>query len=105
MGIPDGFAEAHKGAKFRIPRFFGFVMKYITPAFLIGIFFFWMSENIFGYNFITKLSNPSGYVEDLFGEEPNQVAWLSITVILLFSLFVLIITNSSKYFKKLYHSE
>jgi SNF family Na+-dependent transporter len=104
MGIPKGFEEAHKGASIRIPKFFGFIMKYISPVFLLTIFFFWSSENIFGYNLITGESNPSGYVEDLFGENINQVAWLSIAIIILIMGFSFLIVNSSDHFKKLTHT-
>jgi len=104
MGIPEGFEEAHKGASFRIPAFFGFIMKFVTPVFLLAIFFFWISENIFGYNLITEAVSESAYVSDLFGASPNQIAWLSVTVILLLVLFVALIVNSSPHFRKLSHS-
>jgi len=103
FGIPKGFEEAAKGANFGIPKVFGWIMKYVTPVFLLAIFFFWISENLFGYNIITGQTNPSGYVTDLFGESPNQVAWLSITVLLLLFGFVFLIVNSSAYFRKLSH--
>ncbi|MGC9450987.1 MAG: sodium-dependent transporter [Oceanipulchritudo sp.] len=104
FGIPKGFTEAHKGAGMRIPSIFGPVMKFVTPVFLLAIFFFWVSENLFGYNLIKGETSPSAYVADLFGESPNQVAWVSVTVILLLLGFVFLIVNSSAYFKKLSHS-
>lgn len=103
FGIPKGFREAAKGASMGIPAIFGPIMKFVTPVFLLGIFFFWASENIFGYNLITGEANPSGYVSDLFGENPSQVAWLSIAVILLLGGFVFLIVNSSAHFRKLSH--
>lgn len=103
MGIPKGFEEASRGASVKIPAFFGPIMKYVTPTFLIAIFFFWVVENVFGRNLITGESNPSAYMGDLFGETPNQVAWLSVTVILLLFGFVALIVNASAYFKKLDH--
>lgn len=99
MGIPKGFEEAHKGAAIRIPAIFGFVMKFVTPTFLLAIFFFFMAENLFGYNVFTKQSNPSSYFLDLFGDSPNKIAWLSITVILLLAAFVTLITNASARFR------
>ena len=104
MGIPTGFKEAHKGASIRIPALFGPIMKYVTPLFLLAIFFFWVSENLFGYNLITGQASPSGYVMDLFGKDANQVAWLSVTVILLLIGFVFLIVNSSDHFKKTSHT-
>jgi SNF family Na+-dependent transporter len=104
FGIPKGFNEASKGASILIPRIFGPIMKYVTPVFLLTIFFFWVSENLFGYNLITGEAQPSAYVTDLFGEIPNQVAWLSVAVILLLFGFVFLIVNSSAYFQKISHA-
>jgi len=103
LGVPKGFAEAQTGAAMRIPALFGPVMKFITPVFLLGIFFFWVSENLFGYNLITGQVQGSSYVADLFGERPDQVAWLSVAIILLLAGFVFLIVNSSAYFRKLSH--
>jgi SNF family Na+-dependent transporter len=105
MGIPKGFEEASHGASMPIPGIFGLIMKYVTPIFLLVIFFFWSSENIFGYNLITGEVNPSDYGLDLFGEDPNQVAWLSVTILFLLVGFVFLIVNSSSHFRKYSHTE
>jgi SNF family Na+-dependent transporter len=104
MGIPKGFEEASHGASIPIPKIFGPIMKYITPVFLLVIFFFWASENVFGYNLITGEVNPSDYGLDLFGDNPNQVAWLSVSILMLLVGFVFLIVNSSSHFKKLSHT-
>jgi NSS family neurotransmitter:Na+ symporter len=104
MGIPEGFREAGKGASMSIPRIFGPIMKYVTPVFLLVIFFFWASENIFGYNLITGVAQASVYGKDLFGESPNQVAWLCGALLLLLAGFVYLIVNSSAYFHKNSHT-
>ncbi|MGB9561955.1 MAG: sodium:calcium symporter, partial [bacterium] len=41
LGVEKGFDELHKGAIIRVPVFFKFVIKYITPLYLIGILVFW----------------------------------------------------------------
>lgn len=105
LGIPRGFAEAEKGASIRIPRFFGFIMKFVTPVFLLAIFFFWAAEKIFGHNLLTGEEVPSGYVDDLFGANPNPVAWMSIVLIFLLAGFVFLIVNSSEHFHKLSHAK
>jgi SNF family Na+-dependent transporter len=104
MGTETGFAEAHKGASIRIPRIFAGIMKWITPVFLLTIFFFWVSENVFGYNVLTGSASPSGYMVDLFGDAPNVVAWLSVIIILMLVGFVFLIVNSSPHFRKLSHN-
>lgn len=45
FGIDRGLAEAHHGAKLRIPKVFRFVMKYVAPAYLAIVFvaFCWQS--------------------------------------------------------------
>lgn len=104
MGIPKGFEEASHGASINIPRIFGPIMKYVTPVFLLVIFFFWAAENVFGYNLITGEVNPSGYATDLFGKNPNQVAWMSVAILILLGGFLFLIVNSSSYFKKNSHT-
>ncbi|HEX5787548.1 MAG TPA: hypothetical protein VFY03_05175, partial [Woeseiaceae bacterium] len=38
FGVDKGLREAHAGAEFRIPGFFRFVIKYVSPVFLLTIF-------------------------------------------------------------------
>ncbi|RPG86560.1 MAG: sodium:calcium symporter [Coraliomargarita sp. TMED73] len=92
LGIDKGFQLAHQGAAIRIPGIFKFIMKYVSPIFLIIIFVLWCSSNLFGLNLATLQSGSvSGYVSDLF-IQPNIVAWLSVGLILLvatlFALFI-----------------
>jgi neurotransmitter:Na+ symporter, NSS family len=103
LGVETGFEESAQGALFRIPRFFGFVWKYLTPGFLLSIFALWICENVLGYNVFTGASSESAYVRDLFGESPNAVAWMSVLVILLLAGFVTLIVNSSRHYRQLNH--
>jgi neurotransmitter:Na+ symporter, NSS family len=45
-GIDKGFEEAHHGAHIRIPRFYRFIMKYVTPTYLLVIFAFFCVNNL-----------------------------------------------------------
>jgi hypothetical protein len=45
-GVDKGFAEAHQGAHIRIPGFYRFIMKYVTPTYLIVIFAFFSVNNL-----------------------------------------------------------
>jgi SNF family Na+-dependent transporter len=38
FGIDEGLAETHVGAEIRIPRIFRFIIRYVSPAFLLTIF-------------------------------------------------------------------
>ena len=49
FGIEKGLREANRGASFRIPPFVGFVMKYVTPTFLIVIFILWIYNSAGDY--------------------------------------------------------
>ena len=44
FGMDKAWEEMHRGAELTIPKFYRFVMKYITPAFLIFILGFWFIQ-------------------------------------------------------------
>jgi NSS family neurotransmitter:Na+ symporter len=99
VGIEKGFAWAHEGAAIRIPAFFKFIMKYVSPLFLIAIFTLWVAANVFGIDFRTGEASYSGYVMDLF-IEPNTVARLSVGLIALVAgLFIFIVALNPDYKK------
>ena len=39
FGVDKGLAEAHRGADFRIPGIYRFIIKYVSPTYLLVIFF------------------------------------------------------------------
>ena len=47
MGIDRGLNELATGAEMKIPKALPFVLKYITPLFLIIIFGWWMKDQVF----------------------------------------------------------
>ncbi len=46
IGARQGFEEARKGSLLRVPNFFMFVIKYVSPLYLLIIFFFWAFEKV-----------------------------------------------------------
>ena len=44
FGMDKAWEEIHHGAELRIPKFYRFIMKYITPLFLIFILGFWFVQ-------------------------------------------------------------
>ena len=56
FGIEKGLKEAHEGSNMRIPAVFGFIMKYISPTFLLIV--------VVGF----CINNAPGYIETLFGD-------------------------------------
>ena len=44
FGMDKAWEEMHRGAELKIPKFYRFIMKYVTPAFLIFILGFWFVQ-------------------------------------------------------------
>ena len=49
FGVDKGLEEAHKGAQMRIPGIFRFIIKYVSPAYLLVIFLGFCWNNVPGY--------------------------------------------------------
>lgn len=89
IGLDKGFEEAHRGSAIRIPPIFRAIMKYVCPALLILIFTTWIIQQFGG------TGSYNNYVKDLF-IEPNTVAWMSVSLILLFGIFLMLTLPASK---------
>jgi SNF family Na+-dependent transporter len=87
MGIERGWQEAHRGAELHIPRIFKFVMKYVSPLYLIVIFGLFLLFNVFGWNLATGEFKPTSYVTDLVGPNASPVARYTIGVIAISVVF------------------
>ncbi|QDU60941.1 Sodium:neurotransmitter symporter family protein [Planctomycetes bacterium Pan216] len=77
IGIKASFAEAHRGADMHIPRVFGFILKFVTPVFLLTIFAFWLQQNF------------ADRVQQMFDNPAVMLTVLYLIIILLF-MFLLI---------------
>ncbi len=49
FGLKRGLEELDRGSELRLPRIFGFVIKYVSPVYLLGIFVVWGWQNVGGY--------------------------------------------------------
>lgn len=47
MGVEKGMEELKRGAQIRIPGIFKFIIKYITPIYLLAVFGLWLYKNFF----------------------------------------------------------
>ena len=45
FGVDRGWEEMHKGADLRVPRLFRFVIKYVTPLYMLGILVVWTIQD------------------------------------------------------------
>jgi SNF family Na+-dependent transporter len=100
LGVDKGLKLAQEGAAIRIPGFFKFVMKYVSPLFLLTIFALWVTANVFGIDLRTGEGSYSGYIVDLF-IEPNTVARLSVGLIALVAILFALITALNPEYKKI----
>jgi SNF family Na+-dependent transporter len=49
IGVDRGFDEAHRGAALRIPRVYRYIIKYVSPLFLLTIFAMFLYQNVGAY--------------------------------------------------------
>ncbi|MCD4726411.1 MAG: sodium-dependent transporter [Pirellulales bacterium] len=47
LGVDRGFEELDRGAEIRIPRFVKFIIKYVSPTYLLVIFGLWINQQFF----------------------------------------------------------
>lgn len=76
FGIEKGFDELNKGAKWKIPNFYKYIIKYITPLFLVFLLIMWM---------ITDLPN---YIKNI-----NIYIWIERALIVLFLSILAFLTS------------
>lgn len=46
LGIDEGMGDLEEGSVITIPRIYRFIMKFVTPTLLLGIFLTWLAQNI-----------------------------------------------------------
>ncbi|MBW2366646.1 MAG: sodium-dependent transporter, partial [Deltaproteobacteria bacterium] len=81
FGIENGFKELHRGAEIKIPRFFKFTIKYITPTCIIVIFMAWLLDTEKGFWPVVTMNT------EIYPEETHTaVLLLRIALIVLFIL-------------------
>ena len=93
MGIERGWEEAHRGAEIRIPSVFKFVMRYLAPAYLLIIFALFLLFKVFGWDLQTGKFEPTEYVRDLVGPNPNVVAQVTVAFLIILVAFFSILTS------------
>lgn len=98
FGVDRLLDEANQGAAFPIPRWFAFVMKYLSPLFLLTILVLWLLIDVFGVNFSGGPPAFSAYVTDLF-IKPNAVAWMSVLIVVLFGVFMAMLIARAPVYK------
>lgn len=88
FGSDNAYAEITRGAKMYVPRFFIFILKYITPIFLLVIFTAWVYQNAADVILLKKVSSDV----ELFWR------WICrITILGFVSLILYMVHKSSSY--------
>lgn len=80
FGPQRGLEELDRGAALRIPRVSAFILRYISPVFLITVFVLWAHKEM------------GGYVKSLIDPE-NGVVRLSVLFVLLVAVFFLVLIH------------
>jgi len=89
MGIDRGFEEAHRGAHIRIPGVFRFIIKYLSPLYLISIFilFIWI-------NILRDSGKEGSYVYKLIHDPVTQITMVFVLILAVF--FTMMIQQAGK---------
>lgn len=81
FGIERAWEELHKGADIYIPRFYKFIIRYVTPIFLFLILIFWLYQEGISTILMEGVSNT---------EKPYVLATRVILVILFITLALMV---------------
>ncbi len=100
FGAERGMRLANIGAQIRLPKFYAVLIKYVTPALLIGVFLMWLAKDVFG---IVGSGSISPYILDLVGSEShprNPVAIMAVAIIgALYIFYAMMLSMSRRYDK------
>ena len=80
FGMRRGWEEITSGADIRVPRIFYYVLKYITPIYLIGMLVGWIGQQ--GRNVVTLVGVPSEQIPWKWAARILMLAIVAILVIL-----------------------
>jgi len=94
-GVEHGYQEARRGAEIALPALIKPVWRYLTPTFLLLILVTFVLKNAFGWNlsFTAAEFTPSGYITDLVGTNPNNVARLAVMFIILLGAYTALLIH------------
>lgn len=105
IGARTGLAELRRGARIRVPDLTAPIIRYVCPAYLLGIFALFVLQDIVGWNF--SFTEPAfartEKIADLVGETASPVAQLTLAFAGLLALgcFLLIEHAARRWDKRL----
>ena len=92
FGMERGMAEAHEGAHMRIPRVYRFIIKYVSPLYLIVVFVGFCLQAVPGY-VRTVLGDAARGIRP---DHDAQLAWLVIVAVMA-GLFAVTVVGSRRW--------
>lgn len=98
LGADEGWKEINRGADIKIPLFFKFLIKYVTPTFLIGLLVLWFT--IGGGMDLILLKNVKTQVVQVMGLEMTNktfIVLMRLSLLLLLGIVNLLIYTTWKY--------
>lgn len=92
LGVEKGMAELRRGAEIRIPEFYKYIIKYITPLYLLVVFALWIRQNFL-------VAGEQNRVRQLFSDP--VVMGVMIFILAVAVLFGLLIAQSVRNWRRL----
>lgn len=80
LGVDRGMEEINRGAEIRVPSLVGFVLKYVSPVYLLGMFGWWLWDSA------------PGAVRDVWS---NSAAAITVGFILIVAVFFTLLVAQS----------
>jgi len=77
FGIDKGWKELNKGADIKVPHIFKYIIKYVTPAYLILILVVWTAQEAIPTLFMEKLTTPTSIASLDYVDESDLNEYLS----------------------------
>jgi NSS family neurotransmitter:Na+ symporter len=86
LGVERGYEELMRGAEIRIPPVVKYVIKFVSPLFLLTIFGFWIKQNVFT---APKSSDELGRLQQIQHDPVVRMTLVLIAVVVLLFLFLI----------------
>ncbi len=86
FGVENVLEEARKGSIIKIPKFYKYIIKYISPAYLLIVFVSWLYQKL------------PLYIETLYNNQNARFTFFFIVILSLF--FILLIAQANRNWQK-----
>jgi len=87
LGVRKGFEEMHHGADMKVPKFYRYIIRYITPAYLIAILVVWSYQEWISVVFMRNISDPMQF---------RFVLITRMLMLLIFGTLILLIVKANR---------